>query len=165
MSPFLQSTLWFAAGLLVSAAIILIGHNDPASDAAPASARVEAAAFRGSVSANVVRVIDGDTFEADAQIWLGQSVDVRVRIEGIDAPELHARCDAELHKAELARDTLAKRINGASVWLSGVRYDKYGGRIRATVTDDQGDVGQAMLAKGLARPYHGERRGSWCDAA
>lgn len=166
MNAPLQSVLWFCAGLAVSATILMIARGDMATDAAPSPARAEAAAnFQGSVAADVVRVIDGDTFEADAKIWLGQSVDVRVRIAGIDAPELHARCPLELTRAEAARDYLAKRIAGGTIWLADVRYDKYGGRVRATVRDEQGDIGADMIRKGLAREYHGERRGSWCGTA
>jgi micrococcal nuclease len=170
MNTNLQAILWFIAGVIVSAVIILVARQNPASDAAPAPVRVEAMSRSsggdgalGSVSAHVTRVIDGDTFEAAANIWLGQSVDVRVRMEGIDAPELHARCASELQRANLAKDALDKRIGGADVWLSRVKYDKYGGRVRASVSDDQGSVNQMMLDKGYAREYHGERRKSWCN--
>jgi len=146
------------AGLLVLAC----AAGNPTSDAAPSAMRVAAAAFEGPVRADVVRVIDGDTFEAAARIWLGEAIDIHVRIEGIDAPELHARCDEERSRAEAARAYLARRIGGGEVELSGVRYDKYGGRVRATVRDSRGDVGEAMIAGGLARPYHGGRRRPWC---
>src|SRR5262249_41531763 len=154
---------WFCAGIAVSAFVLFLARSNPATDAAPPPARAEAAAaFQGSVGADVLKVIDGDTFEADAKIWLGQSVDVRVRISGMDAPELHARCSSELARAKAARDYLANRIANGTVWLSDVRYDKYGGRVRATVHDAQGDVAADMIRQGLARPYHGERRRSWC---
>jgi endonuclease YncB( thermonuclease family) len=48
------------------------------------------------------------------------------------------------------------------VKLSHVVYDKYGGRVRASVADGQGDIAQALLTEGLARPYGGERRQPWC---
>ena len=86
-----------------------------------------------------------------------------MRIEGIDAPEFHARCEREREQAEAARDFLARRIEGAAVRLSFVRYDKYGGRVDATVADTKGDIGRSMIQAGLARPYHGERRMPWCD--
>ena len=147
------------AGLL----LLAVASGDPATDAAPAGLRVASAAFEGPVRADVVRVIDGDTFEASAQIWLGEAVDIHVRIEGIDAPELHSRCDAEYARAEAAKSYLESRIGGGEVELSGVQYDKYGGRVRAVVKDGSGDVGQAMIAKGYARAYHGGHRGSWCE--
>ncbi|HEY4942042.1 MAG TPA: thermonuclease family protein [Rhizomicrobium sp.] len=110
----------------------------------------------------MVRVIDGDTFEASAAIWLGQQIAVRVRIAGIDAPELRARCDVERQRAEAARNYLSKRIAGGEVKLSAVRYDKYGGRVDASVVDARGDVGEAMIRAGLARLYDGGRRDGWC---
>ena len=118
--------------------------------------------FAGPVSAHVDRVIDGDTFEASANIWLGQQISVRVRISGIDAPELRARCDAERNRAEAARDYLSKRIAGGEVKLSALRYDKYGGRVDAAVSDGRGDVGEGMVRAGLARLYDGGHRDGWC---
>lgn len=153
------------AGMAASGIILLAGAFDPASELAPRPLRLAEARFEGPVRAQVVRVIDGDTFEAAAQIWLGEAIDVRVRIAGIDAPELHARCEAERVRAEAARDFLARRIEGGQVRLSSLRYDKYGGRVDAAVEDGRGDVGQAMIRAGLARPYHGERRQPWCGAA
>ena len=120
------------------------------------------AAFEGPVRAQVVRVLDGDTFDASARIWLGQAIEIRVRIMGIDAPELRARCDAERERAEAARDFLARRIEGNEVKLTSVRYDKYGGRVDAAVADESGDIARAMLKARLARSYEGGRRASWC---
>jgi len=34
--------------------------------------------------------------------------------------------------------------------------------VRADVADATGDIAQALLAAGLARAYHGERRETWC---
>lgn len=121
-------------------------------------------ALAGPVPAIVDRVVDGDTIQVRAQIWLGQSLTVRVRIEGVDAPELEARCPEERRMAEEARDFLAQRLTGGKVRLSGVAYDKYGGRVRAAVSDDRGDVATALLRAHLVRPYHGERRQPWCGA-
>ncbi|HXC56945.1 MAG TPA: thermonuclease family protein [Rhizomicrobium sp.] len=118
--------------------------------------------FPGPVTAQVVRIVDGDTFEASAAIWLDQQISVRVRIAGIDAPELRARCDGERVRAEAARDYLSRRIAGGEVRLSALRYDKYGGRVDASVADPRGDVGEAMVRAGLARLYDGGHRAGWC---
>ncbi len=150
-------SLGIGAGLLV-----LAFGTGPSSEGGPPGPQAAAAAFAGPVRAQVVRVIDGDTFEAAARIWLGQAIDVHVRIEGIDAPELHARCAEEKRHAEAARDYLARRLAGGEVELSAVRYDKYGGRVDAVVRDADGDVGQAMIKNGYARAYRGGRRQPWC---
>ena len=43
----------------------------------------------------LVEVIDGDTFRARVDIWLGQSVTVKVRLKGVDTPEMNGKCAAE----------------------------------------------------------------------
>ena len=52
-----------------------------------ANARAGGAAFKGPVAATVERVIDGDTIEVKAQIWIDQELRVAVRLAGVDAPE------------------------------------------------------------------------------
>lgn len=156
----------FAGSALLSAVVLAAtAASDSHTDLAPPGVRLAAASFEGPVRAEVIHVVDGDTFEARAAIWLGQSIDVRVRIAGIDAPELHARCEEELARAQAARDWLANRIEGGEVRLSAVHYDKYGGRVDAVVRDSGGDVGAALIAAGLARPYSGGHRGGWCQSA
>jgi micrococcal nuclease len=118
--------------------------------------------FRGPVAAQVERVIDGDTLDVRAEIWIGQSLNIRVRIDGVDTPEIRGHCAEERQRAEAARAYLSRRIGGAEVRLTAIAYDKYGGRVRAAVSDASGDVATALIAKGFARPYHGERRRSWC---
>jgi len=121
--------------------------------------------IEGPVAAKVERVIDGDTIQVQASIWLGQMITTRVRIDGIDAPEPDGRCAEERRLAGLARDYLARRVDHRPIKLTHIVYDKYGGRVRATVLDAKGDVGPALIAAGLARPYHGERRAPWCVAS
>jgi micrococcal nuclease len=111
----------------------------------------------------VVRVLDGDTFEARVRIWPGMEITTRVRLRGIDAPELRARCDDERMKALAARDALARLLAEGSVGISCVGQDKYGGRVDADVsTARTPDVSARMLEGGFARPYSGGRRASWC---
>lgn len=117
----------------------------------------------GPVMVEVIRVIDGDTIVVRAHPWLGVFVETHVRLAGIDAPELHGHCDGETALAERARDRLISLLAGGEARLSDIRNDKYGGRVRARVEDAAGlDVGAALVAAGLARPYHGERRAPWC---
>lgn len=155
---------WTLGGLGAGMVVVALSAFNPQSAAQPAGMRLAAAAFDGPVDAQVVRVIDGDTFEAAATIWLNQTIDVHVRIAGIDAPELHGHCAQERTNAQAARQYLDARIGGGTVSLSDVRYDKYGGRVRAVVRDEQGDVGRAMIDSGHARPYHGGHRQPWCAA-
>ena len=113
--------------------------------------------------ADVVRVIDGDTFAARVQVWPGLAVDTKVRLRGIDAPELHARCDDERVRAEAARVALTTILAEGGVAIARVGIDKYGGRVDASVaTRNTADVSAALLNGGFARAYDGGRRGTWC---
>ncbi|HAP10121.1 MAG TPA: nuclease, partial [Afipia sp.] len=47
-------------------------------------------------SVEVVRVVDGDTFEARVHLWPGLEMTTRVRLRGIDAPEMKGACAEEL---------------------------------------------------------------------
>jgi endonuclease YncB( thermonuclease family) len=130
---------------------------------APARPDVSRAAGFLAYPADVIRVIDGDTFEANVHIWPGLNVDTKVRLRDVDAPELHARCADEYAKAEAARGALTKILAEGGVAVSRVGIDKYGGRVDASVaTRSTADVSAALLSGGFARAYDGGRRGSWC---
>jgi endonuclease YncB( thermonuclease family) len=114
-------------------------------------------------TAEVVRIIDGDTFVARMRTGPGGEVETRVRLRSIDAAELHARCSKELRLALAARAALQRLLAEGSVMLSHVGPDKYPGRIDANVaTRSTNDISAAMLSGGWARAYDGGRRGSWC---
>jgi micrococcal nuclease len=154
--------VWSWPGLLAGVLLIAGATRDIAVSPQSGPECLAMDALDGPVQARVERVVDGDTIEVRVQIWLGESLSIRVRLDGVDAPELEARCPEERRMAEAARDFLVRRLDGAEVRLSHVVYDKYGGRVRADVTDSAGDVAAALLAAHLARPYHGERRQPWC---
>ncbi len=123
------------------------------------------AAIRGAYAAEVVRIIDGDTFEARVHLWPGLEVTTRVRLRGIDAPEMSARCPRERIKAEAARDALAALLADRDLTVLRVGLDKYAGRVLAdAATRRTPDVSGALLAQGVARAYFGGRRESWCGA-
>lgn len=57
--------------------------------------------------ARVIDVYDGDTFNADASIGLGSTLKIRVRVYGINAPEMTGTTKA---KATASRDSLRSII-------------------------------------------------------
>jgi endonuclease YncB( thermonuclease family) len=164
--------LGFAAGAMVRPSLAPQGatpidaahgatHYAEATRSAPQSSpRFDA---QLAYSAEVLRVIDGDTFEARVRVWPGLDVNTKVRLRNVDAPELHARCADEHVKAEAARAALETMLAAGSVTISRVGIDKYGGRVDAAVaTRDTADVSAALLNGGWARSYDGGRRGTWC---
>jgi micrococcal nuclease len=103
--------------------------------------------------AGQVQVIDGDTIRLGAET---------IRLPGLDAPELHGRCAAEITLAIRASERLRALV------ARGVEIDRHGQdryrRTLATVRTSQGrDVAMILIQEGLARPYNGRgQRQGWC---
>ena len=112
---------------------------------------------------DVVRTIDGDTFEARVHLEPGVDLTTRIRLRGIDAPELKASCPQELQMAEAATGALRAMLSEGDVRIFNIGPDKYSGRVVAdVVTRRIGNVSTAMLAAGHARSYGGGHRNGWC---
>lgn len=112
----------------------------------------------------VIRVIDGDTVEVEAS-FLPDELKLLVRILGIDTPEKSpkAKCAEEDELAQKASKLTKKLIRNAKVVIfSGLKWDKYGGRVLANVYVDGFSVAQELIDAKLAREYHGEKKQSWC---
>ena len=86
---------------------------------------------------DVIRTIDGDTFEARVHLSPGLDLTTRVRLRGIDAPELKASCPQELQMAEAATDALRALLGEGEVTISNIGPDKYNGRVDADVATEQ----------------------------
>ena len=111
----------------------------------------------------LVEVIDGDTFRARVDIWLGQSVTVRVRLKGVDTPEIEGKCAAEKKLARQAKAFAENWFKKNQAELVNVHYGTYAGRVLATAQIKNGEsLSAAPLAENLAKPYRG-RRAQWCD--
>jgi len=73
---------------------------------------------------DVVRTIDGDTFDARVHLPPGGDLLTRVRLRGIDAPELKAACAQELKMAEAATDALRNLPGHGGVTIYHIGPDK-----------------------------------------
>jgi len=158
----------FAVGFVGGGLVVLTVQSRPApavrSEPLPPPVSVSATRSVAAHPADVLRVIDGDTFEARVHVWPGLDITTRIRLHGIDAPELKARCAAERSMAEAARDALRDMLADSPVGVSAITLDKYGGRVDADAsTRSIANVSSELLAKGYARSYAGGRRRGWCD--
>ena len=114
--------------------------------------------FATSAAAETCRVVDGDTLRC------GADFKERVRISGIDAPELFSpKCREERRLAERARDRLAELTDGRELTIRREGNDRYR-RTLATVYAGGKDVGAALVYEGLARWWEGRRR-PWCSGS
>ena len=109
------------------------------------SALAQTARDYGSVAAVVVRVCDGDTVVVDIPEYpdvIGKQI--RVRLAGVDAPELRDKAPDVRLAARQARNAMAALLPpGTAVTLSGLRRDKYF-RLDAAIAVGGRDVTQAL---------------------
>jgi micrococcal nuclease len=111
---------------------------------------------------DVVRTIDGDTFLARVRQRNGRDLVARVRLRGIDAPEMKASCQEELDKAEAAARALRDLLGEGGVTITNLGPDKYGRVLADVATKRTANVSAALLAGGYARSYNGGHRDGWC---
>lgn len=119
---------------------------------------------RAPLPARVKRVVDGDTFVA-----LVAGREERVRVLGIDTPELHDSDKLRRDARRSRRDAAAIQALGraaaahAKLLLEGVvvtleltdtTRDKYGRVLAFVRLPDGRDFGEVMLADGYARLFH-----------
>jgi micrococcal nuclease len=119
----------------------------------------------GPYRATVVRVIDGDSLEADVRLWPGLTQRISIRLDGVDTPEKNGGpCEAGMaRKASLFTNAWVSK--GREVVLSDVRPDKYGGRVVGRVRREGKveSLGSALVAAGHAREYSAGKKGKWCE--
>ena len=127
-------------------------------------------------NAKVVRVYDGDTIWADIDLgFYTWRMNEKLRLIGIDAPELKGRkfrevTAAEKKRAIISRDKLRGLIGGRDVVICTIKdkhgHDKQGkyGRYLARVFLGDLDVNNWMLTHGYAVPY-GQRKAAGTRAS
>lgn len=113
-----------------------------------------------------IKVLDGDTVKFEAP-WVPKPLkqEISVRVLGIDTPEKKPRnkCDQEDKLAQKAsKFTKDKIANAKSIQVKVEDWDKYGGRILGHIIIDNKSISDELIENGLARPYHGEAKSSWC---
>lgn len=132
--------------LLIWAQVSLHGHTET---------------LAGPIPADVLRIVDGDTIHVRAHIWLGQGLEIMVRLEGIDAPEIHRpKCAAEREMADKAKSEV-QEITDQTIFLRNIHRGKYAGRVVASASLPSGLViGDHLISKGLAIREGAEEK--WC---
>ena len=97
--------------------------------------------------ARVIKVIDGDTLVLESK--------ARVRLLGIDAPEMEREGRPAEFQSHQAKAYLAQLVEGKEVRLEygPLRYDQYGRLLAHVFLADNTLVEAALLRHGLARVY------------
>lgn len=133
----------------------------------PAAARATDSPSYGNVTVTeVTSIYDADTFKVDIRQWpavVGSRIAVRVK--GIDAPEMQGKCEREKELARKAKQTTVAMLRaGKKIELRNLQRDKYF-RLLADVHVDGKNLATTLLQAGLAYPYSGGTKKSWCQVS
>ena len=114
---------------------------------------------------------DGDTIHVHLLRCLplpgGERVcgNVRVRLRGIDAPEIGKKAPAcERALGMKAKDELEHLLPvGARMTLTNIGREKFGRPLATLITANGVDVAQHLLDMHLVRPSSGQKKQPWCQ--
>jgi endonuclease YncB( thermonuclease family) len=108
--------------------------------------------------AQVLRVIDGDTFEALVDLGFGISQKFKVRLDGIDTPEV--KTDA----GKKAKEFVRQLIEGKEVTLIEGGTEKYGRALAKVELVDGRDLTRYLVEQNVGIEYHGgKKKSTFCS--
>jgi endonuclease YncB( thermonuclease family) len=111
----------------------------------------------------VISVYDGDTFRVNIDSLpsiVGKNI--RIRVNGVDTPEIRGKCQYEKNLALKARDFVRNKLaNAKEIKLTNLQRGKYF-RVVANVLVDGVSLEQELLDNELAYEYSGGKKLSWC---
>jgi endonuclease YncB( thermonuclease family) len=123
-------------------------------------------AFAHDLVVPIISVTDGDTIKTILTLPCPLCY-ASIRIAGIDTPETNylAKCAREKERGILATNFVKNLVKNQPVMIiKDPSWDKFGGRIDATVIVNDKNIGNELLAAGLAKPYNGTGpRPDWCN--
>lgn len=101
---------------------------------------------------HVLRVVDGDTFDALVDLGFGVNQKFRVRVEGVDTPEIRTE---EGKKAKAAVEEL---ICEKTVYLTQAGSDKYGRALARVELLSGEDLTEYLIENKLGKEYKGGKK-------
>ncbi len=109
--------------------------------------------------AHVLNVVDGDTIDVEIDLGFDIFWKTRIRLNGIDTPEINSTSQEIRNKAAEAKSFVRSAIWGRDVVLVTYKPDKYG-RYLADVHLLDGDksINTQLVEAQLAVPYFGGSR-------
>tara|TARA_R110002096_G_scaffold36308_5_gene101557 strand:- start:12 stop:392 length:381 start_codon:yes stop_codon:yes gene_type:complete len=107
---------------------------------------------------------DGDTVTVRINVWRDLPVVIKVRLFNLDTPEAGWRAKSEKERemgamAKLEAELLLSHAEHIVCRVYNIK-EKFGRTLADLICDGQ-DVGEMLIAKGLARDYDGGKRTGW----
>ena len=99
-------------------------------------------------NALITNVVDGDTYDAVVDLDFDIKITIRIRLFGINCPEMSYKSKAGLEAKKFATDLLL----GKGVTIDYKRHDSFG-RVLSCMWIDGSSVGDILVANGVAVIY------------
>jgi len=111
----------------------------------------------------LLKIYDGDTVYLTTELWPDNDQFMKLRIYGMDTPEIRTRKACEKAMGYRVKQFLSNYLTGKVLTLSDVKYGKYAGRVIGNLYADGVLVSKMMIDKGYAVPYFGKKKTKvWC---
>jgi micrococcal nuclease len=102
----------------------------------------------------MAKVVDGDTVDLDLDLGFSLTLRQRVRLYGIDAPELRSKDPQEKIKGQESQAFVSQWFERAgTVLVRTTKEEKYGRMLADCYRDGAPSLCTELLERGLARPY------------
>jgi endonuclease YncB( thermonuclease family) len=102
--------------------------------------------------AHASRIVDGDTFDCNVRITPTLMAHRRIRIRGIDAPEIRTRDEETKRRGLYSKSCLEQLLRNPDVVLDLHGTDNWGRWVCDVGTEDWTDLARALVAMGAAVP-------------
>jgi micrococcal nuclease len=112
------------------------------------------------VVSEVLKYIDGDTIDVIVDLGFKTFVKKRIRLAGINTPEVRTRNKEEKKRGIAARERLRELIEGSDKDLMLVSHGvgKYGRVLGELILSPNLNVNQTLVSEGHAKEYHGGKK-------
>ena len=109
-------------------------------------------------NAKIINVVDGDTLDLEIDLGFYTFVRERIRLSGIDTPELTSP-DKAKREAAISAKKFTETFLNKKVTLQSFKVDKYG-RFLAELflSNDPISINQKLILGAFAVPYSGGKR-------
>jgi micrococcal nuclease len=112
---------------------------------------------------NILKVVDGDTIDADIDLGFSISLEKRIRLAGIDTPESRTTDLKEKALGLEVKEWLKKRLEGAKDILIKTQLpdstEKYGRILgKLYINNEETSLNEQMIDEGYAWSYMGDTK-------
>lgn len=103
----------------------------------------------------VVKVVDGDTLDAVLDLGFGLRLKQRLRLIGIDTPEIASKDAGEKERARAAASFVRAWIaRHGSIRAETTKEEKYGRYLAELIGDESSRLTEELVAATLAKRYN-----------